>query len=103
MLAITEAGISIVHVNKQDILLGVMMSAVTMGLYYEVIPYTHRLLRDMVFNDAEELIYTMLRKHGMINNGQLPYRMFVKGVQGKKLINPIIKRKAPDGNIDIVA
>ena len=34
-----------------------------MGLYYRVIPYTHYLLRAMIFNDAQELLYSLLRKH----------------------------------------
>src|SRR5258707_2612886 len=49
ILAIKAAGVNIIHVLKPGMLLGVTMSSVTLGLYYEVIPYTHRLLRDMVF------------------------------------------------------
>jgi lipopolysaccharide export system permease protein len=103
ILAIKSSGVNILNVVKAGIILGVVMSGVTMGLYYRIIPYTHHLLRAMVFNDAEELLYTMLRKHGMINHPQLNYAMFVKGVQGKKLLSPVFKRKNRQGQIDIVA
>src|SRR5205085_12678204 len=72
-------------------------------LYYQIIPYTHRMLRAMVFNDAEELLYSLLRKHGVLSHSQLPYSMFVHSVQGKKLLSPVFKRKDAHGQIDIVA
>jgi lipopolysaccharide export system permease protein len=103
ILAIKAAGVNLAHVVKPGIVLGLAMSASTMGLYYHVIPYTHHLLRSMVLNDAEELLYSLLRRHGMINNSQLPYAMFVKGVEGKKLISPVIKRKNAKGEFDFIA
>src|SRR5439155_2109578 len=45
ILAIKSAGINILEVVKPGLLLGLVMSASTMGLYYRVIPYTHMLLR----------------------------------------------------------
>src|SRR4051794_4718320 len=103
ILAIKAAGVNLAHVVKPGIVLGLAMSLCTMALYYHVIPYTHHLLRSMVLNDAEELMYSLLRRHGMINNSQLPYSMFVKGVEGKKLISPVIKRKNPKGEFDFIA
>jgi lipopolysaccharide export system permease protein len=69
------------------------MTAVTMGLYLDVIPSTHRLLRQMVYDDAEELLYSMLRKQRTINFPQTPFAMWVKEVEGRKLIDPVIKRR----------
>jgi lipopolysaccharide export system permease protein len=103
ILAIKSAGINILQVVKPGIVLGVVMSAATMGLYYRIIPFTHHLLRSMVFNDAEELLYSLLKKNRMINHSQLPYAMFVKEVQGKKLLDPVFKRKDPHGQIEYVA
>jgi lipopolysaccharide export system permease protein len=102
ILAIKSSGINILQVARPGIILGLAMSAATMGLYYRIIPYTHLLLRSMVFNDAEELLYSLLKKHGMITHSQLSYTMFVKGVQGKKLLDPVFKRKNPQGKIDLV-
>src|SRR5262249_3255830 len=49
------------------------------------------------------LLYSLLRKHGMINYPQLSYSMFVKGVQGRKLISPTFKRRDAHGATDVVA
>src|SRR5262249_29153101 len=103
ILAIKSAGINILKVVKPGVILGLIMSAGTMALYYDVIPSTHRLLREMVFRDAEELLYSLLRKHGMLSHSSLPYSMYVKGVQGRKLISPVFKRKGPKGLPDVVA
>lgn len=103
VLAIKASGVNILHVVKPGIILGLVMSLATLALYYRIIPYTHHLLRDMVFRDAEGMLYSLLNRHGMIANAQLPYAMFVKGVQGKKLLNPVIKRKNQRGQIDMVA
>lgn len=103
ILAIKAAGVNLVAVVLPGLLLGVAMSGMTMGLYYRVIPYTHHLLRQLVFRDAEELLYSRLKKQGMLAHSQLPYAMFVKGVQGRKLINPTFKRRDGKGDVDVVA
>ena len=61
------------------------------------------MLRSLVFRDAEELLYNRLKKQGMLAHSQLPYAMFVKGVQGRKLINPTFKRRDAKGDVDVVA
>src|SRR5579862_1813816 len=68
ILAIKAAGINLFTVVWPGLLLGIVMSTVTMGLYYRIIPYTHRLLREMVYNDAEELCYSMLAREKRINH-----------------------------------
>src|SRR3984893_8687403 len=45
--AIKSSGVNILHVVKPGLVLGVVMSVATMGLYYRIIPYTHHLLRAM--------------------------------------------------------
>lgn len=103
ILAIKAAGINAIKIVRPGLILGLSMSAATMGLYYRIIPYTHHLLRAMVFNDAEELLYSLLRKHQEIRYSSFPYQIFVKGVKGKTLLNPIFKRRSADGTIDWVA
>src|SRR5689334_7008926 len=102
ILAIKSSGINILQVARPGIILGLAMSAATMGLYYRIIPYTHLLLRSMVFNDAEEFLYALLKKHQMITHSQLSYTIFVKGVQGRKLLDPVFKRKNQQGKVDLV-
>jgi lipopolysaccharide export system permease protein len=79
------------------------MGIVTVGLYHKVIPYTHHLLRAMAFADIEELLYGRLRKDGALAHQSVQYAMFVKGVQGKKLLSPVWKRRTPKGVVDMVA
>src|SRR4051794_17063264 len=88
ILAIKAAGINLLHVVGPGVVLGLVMSGVTMGLYYHIIPYSHHLLRAMVFDDAEELLYSVLRKQNYLGHSTMPYSMWVKGVQGRKLLSP---------------
>src|SRR3954454_10150054 len=50
ILAIKAAGVNLIHVVKGGVVLGVVMSAATMYLYVDLIPYTHFLLRSMVLD-----------------------------------------------------
>jgi lipopolysaccharide export system permease protein len=101
--AIKSAGVNILKVVKPGVILGLAMSAVTLGLYYDAIPRTLRLLRAMVFRDAEEFMYSLLKRQGMINHPQLPYSLFVQAVRGKQLMGPVVKHKDSQGKIDAVA
>lgn len=103
ILAIKAAGINIRMVVWPALLLGVLMSATTMGLYYHLIPYTHSLMRSMFLNDVEESLYAVLRKDHAINQPRLNYAMWVRQVQGRKLYNALFKRRDAKGNYDVVA
>jgi lipopolysaccharide export system permease protein len=103
ILAIKAAGINIRMVVWPAVLLGLLMSATTMGLYYHLIPYTHSLMRTMFLNDVEESLYTVLRKDRAINQPRLNYSMWVQKVQGRKLIEPLFKRRNARGDYDVVA
>lgn len=101
ILAIKAAGINVTKVVLPGLVLGVVTAGVTSVMYYHLIPYSHRLLREMVFNDAEELIYSLLKKNGEIHHGQDD--MYVRAVQGRKLISPTFIRRKPDGQVEVVA
>ncbi|MGL4555236.1 MAG: LptF/LptG family permease [Gemmataceae bacterium] len=103
VLAIKAAGCNLIHIVTPGLILGLVMSGVTVVLYYHVIPYTHHLLRKLAFDNVEELLYGRLRKDGSLSHPQMPYAMFVKSVQGKKLLSPVFKRKTPKGVVDMVA
>jgi lipopolysaccharide export system permease protein len=89
VLAIRAAGVNIGKVALPGLVLGAAMSGVTMALYWEIIPLSHCKLRDMIFNDAEELLYSVLRKQRMLIHPSQPYSMYVKSVQGRKLLYPV--------------
>ena len=92
ILAIRAAGINVGNAALPGLALGLCMSGVTMSLYYEIIPMSHRMLRDMVLEDAEEYLYTTLRKQRMLLHPRMPYAMYVNKVVGRKLLNVIFKR-----------
>src|SRR5947207_7679853 len=54
ILAIRAAGINLLKVISPAVLLGLVMSAVTAGLYFEVIPSTHHMMRSMFIDDVED-------------------------------------------------
>jgi lipopolysaccharide export system permease protein len=91
ILAVKSAGVNILHVMRPALLLGALASAATMALYYDVIPASHLMLRQLIFNDAEELLYSTLKKHKFLSPTQFPYAIWVNDVQGRKLIQPTIK------------
>ncbi len=103
ILAIKAAGINLIKVLTPALLIGVVMSAVTMGLYYRIIPYTHSLLRAMAFRDAEEFIYTQLKLHGQVTHSSMPFSIFVKDVQGRKLIGALVMGRDSHGKVDFVS
>lgn len=107
--AIKSAGISVLLVVWPGVFLGTVMSAVTIGLYYHLIPHTHRLLRSAVVNDMEDYLYAMLKKDHEIKgrqeqklSGQM-YEVYVGQVQGRQLKNAIFMRRDAKGNYDVIA
>jgi lipopolysaccharide export system permease protein len=103
ILAIKSSGVNILLVVRPGLLLGLAMTCLTMGLYWDVIPSSHRLLRQLVFDDAEELLYSMLRKQNRIDIPQMPFAIWVQGVEGRKLIDPVIKRRNAQGKTEFTA
>src|SRR5207244_6685884 len=106
--AIKSAGISVLHVVWPGVFLGAAMGAITFSLYYHLIPHTHHLLRDAVVNDAEDYLYTLLKKDHEIKGRQEKmsgemYEVYVGQVQGRQLKNAIFKRRDAKGNYDVIA
>jgi lipopolysaccharide export system permease protein len=95
ILAIRAAGVSLLKVVGPAVFLGLLVSAVTMSLYYRLIPYTHHLMRSRFLNDIEELMYAMLKKDKQIDHPKLDYAMWVQRVEGRKLIGATFKRRDP--------
>jgi lipopolysaccharide export system permease protein len=100
--AIKAAGISMLKVVGPCVVLGVVMSGITLGLYYRLIPYTTQLMRTLVLSDIEEFLYAQLKKD---NELKLPgYSISVRRVQGRHLQDATFRRRSPKGdNFDIVA
>ena len=105
ILAIKAAGINILKVVWPGVLLGLMMSCFTMGMYYRIIPYTHSLMRSMFLNDVEESLYSVLARDHSFNQRGLNYAVWVRQVQGRKLLTALFKRRDQNNpeRYDVVA
>lgn len=103
IIAIKSAGIPIRYVVGPCLLLGLVMSGVTLGLYIHLIPWTQNVMRNIVLKDLEELLYNMLRNERCINHPKMSYAIWVKKVQGRRLIDPVFKRRDGKGGYDLVA
>jgi lipopolysaccharide export system permease protein len=103
ILAIKAAGINILKVVRPVALLGLLMSGVTMAMYYAFIPTTHHVLRSMVIQDVEECLYAYLKKDGQIKQPGLTYYIWVQRVQGRRLLGAVFKQCAKKGGYDLVA
>src|SRR5207245_957339 len=104
-VAIKAAGVNLLQVIWPGALLGLVTSALTFGMYYQLIPQTHHMLRTAVVNDVEEFLYTLIRRDHEIRRADLKlnYEMWVEQVQGRQLKNAIFKRRDAKGHYDVIA
>ena len=104
IIALKAAGTHIVHVIWPAALLGIVTAAITMAMFFDVIPYTGYLLRNRVISDVEELLYMMLRRDGHIKHPRLSVEIDVSNVVGRRLQEAIFKRRSADGKtFDVIA
>lgn len=98
VVAIKAAGVHLANILKPAILLGVITTVITAWLSYSVIPISQQLFFRELTSDPEELLYSQLRRERCIRYPSLPYVIYVKDVQGKRLIDVVLKerRKAFD-------
>jgi lipopolysaccharide export system permease protein len=94
ILVLKAAGVNILHLLKPAIILGIVTTGITMFLYYDTIPMTQQLLRQKVMSEAEEVLYATLKRDRCLRHGNMPYVIFVREVQGKRLIDVIFKKRA---------
>jgi lipopolysaccharide export system permease protein len=100
--AIKAAGIHVLKVVWPSILLGLLTSAGTLVLYMEVIPQTQYMLRATFLKDVEELFYAMLKNERTINHPKLNYSIWVRQLQGRRLLDVTFKRRDAKGEFDVV-
>ena len=105
ILAIKAAGINVLRVVWAGLLLGLLMSASTLGMSYQLIPWTYATMRSMFLGDAEESLYAVLQRDHSFNQPRVNYAMWVRQVQGKKLLGALFKRRDANdpSRYDVVA
>jgi lipopolysaccharide export system permease protein len=94
VVAIKAAGVHLFNILKPALLLGMITTALTAGLYHTVIPLSQQLLFKQLLEDPEELLYNMLRRDRTLRHPNMPYVIYVKDVQGKRLIDVVLKKRA---------
>lgn len=92
--AIKAAGVNPLTLLRPALILGLITSGTTIGLYYDLIPRTQQLMRQSVISNSEAVLYSQLKRDGRLRYDKFPYVMFVRDVQGKRLIDVIFKRRA---------
>lgn len=103
IIAIRAAGINVLRIVLPGVLLGLLTSVGTLLLYAHVIPETQYMLRARFLKDAEEFFYSMLKNDRTINHPKLGYAIWVRQVQGRRLIDPTFKRRDARGEFDLIA
>jgi lipopolysaccharide export system permease protein len=103
ILVIRAAGVSVMKVVTPALVLGLVMSLITMSLYYRIIPYSHYLMRSLFMQDVEDVMYTILERDHQICHPRLGYALFVRDLQGRKLNNAVFKHRNAKGDYDLVA
>jgi lipopolysaccharide export system permease protein len=93
VVALKAAGVHLYRIITPAVLLGVLTTAVTAGLYHTTIPATQRELYEQILSDPEEVLYNQLRRDRCLRHPSLPYVMYVRDVQGKRLLDVVIKRR----------
>lgn len=93
LVAIKGAGARLYRIVAPAVLLGLITTGVTAGLYYSVIPISQQMLQKEVLRDPEEVIYNNLRRERVFRHSTFPYVMYVRDVQGKRLVDVVLKRR----------
>ena len=94
VVAIKAAGVHLFMIVKPTLLLGIITTVLTAGLYHTVIPLSQQLLYKQLLDDPEELLYNMLRRDRCLRHPNMPWVIYVKDVQGRELIDVVLKKRA---------
>jgi lipopolysaccharide export system permease protein len=92
LLALRSSGVNTVGLIWPGVLLGLLSTAGTFALHARVIPATHLILRTRMFNDAEQVIYTVLAQQHQITQPGSDFALYVQDVRGRRLLNPTFKQ-----------
>ncbi|HEU5115035.1 MAG TPA: LptF/LptG family permease [Isosphaeraceae bacterium] len=95
IVAIKTAGLSAMTVLKPALSLGAILSVILFLLSSQVIPRANNALSVMIFGSLEDTLYKFLKKEGEINNPRMPFYIQVRDVQGRDLIDPVFRHRAP--------
>ena len=96
VLVLRAAGVNIYHLLWPALLLGVLTAGATAALYYDTIPRSQQLLRQQLLREGEDIVYGMIKREGGLRQSSLDFALFVRDVQGRDLIDVVVKKRLPD-------
>lgn len=96
VLVLRAAGVNIYHLLWPALLLGIITTIATGALYYDIIPRSQVTLRNALLKDGENLMYGMIKRDGGMRQNNLDFVLFVRDVQGRDLIDVVVKKRRPD-------
>jgi lipopolysaccharide export system permease protein len=91
--AIKSAGVHLGRLMTPALILGGLTCGGTLALYWSFIPKSHLALRTQVLNDVEEYLYGLLKRQGCLRHQKFDYAMWVRQVQGQRLVDVIFKQR----------
>ena len=92
-VALKAAGVDLLTVLRPALLLGILTSLATFALCHSIIPQSQVMLHRQVLTNPEEVIYNLLKRDRSFRNPQSPYSIYVRDVQGRRLLDVVIKRR----------
>jgi lipopolysaccharide export system permease protein len=93
VVALKAAGVHLYTLVRPALLLGVIATGATASLYHTTIPATQREFYEAVLADPEEVLYNQLRRDRCLRHPSLPYVLYVRDVEGKRLVDVVVKRR----------
>jgi lipopolysaccharide export system permease protein len=100
--AVKAAGVPLTLVVWPSLWVGCCSSLIIYTLYQEFIPRAHHQLRSMVVNKIEDFLYARLQRDGRIIEPKLGYEIYVRKVEGRRLLYPLFKKRDAQGQSDVV-
>lgn len=95
VLVLRAAGVNIYHLLWPALILGLGTTAATAALYYDTIPRSQRLLQAQLANEAENILYGVIKREGGLKQANLDFVLYVRDVQGRDLIDVVVKKRRP--------
>jgi lipopolysaccharide export system permease protein len=93
VIALKAAGVRLYGIITPVVALGLITTTISASLYHTTIPVTQRRFYEQVLSDPEEVLYNALRRDRCLRHPTSPFVLYVRDVQGKRLIDAVIKRR----------
>ncbi len=92
-VALKAAGVDLLTMIRPAFLLGLITASITAGLEYSLIPMAQKKLFEEPIRDPEETLYNLLKRERAFKAPNMPYVLYVRDVQDRRLLDVVVKRK----------